>query len=58
MRIVGEDEADPATGSISHAAPLARALLGARIGKALPPLALRTTIVVVGLTAFVAILVS
>jgi uncharacterized membrane protein YfcA len=33
-------------------------LLGARIGKALPPLALRTTIVVVGLTAFVAILVS
>lgn len=32
LRIVGEDEADPAQGSISHAAPLARALLGARIG--------------------------
>ncbi|MFB9314758.1 sulfite exporter TauE/SafE family protein [Nocardioides plantarum] len=31
-------------------------LLGARIGKRLPPLALRATIVVVGLTAFVAIL--
>lgn len=32
-------------------------LLGARIGKALPPLALRATIVVVGLTAFTMILV-
>jgi transcription elongation GreA/GreB family factor len=32
FRIVGEDEADPANGSISHVAPLARSLLGARIG--------------------------
>lgn len=29
-RIVGEDEADPAKGSISHVSPLARALLGKR----------------------------
>ncbi|MDO9457011.1 sulfite exporter TauE/SafE family protein [Nocardioides sp.] len=33
-------------------------LLGARIGKKLPPLALRTVIVAVGLTAFVVILAS
>jgi uncharacterized protein len=33
-------------------------LLGARVGKKLPPLALRTTIVVVGLVAFVTILIS
>lgn len=33
-------------------------LVGARVGKLLPPLALRTVIVVVGLTAFVTILVS
>jgi transcription elongation GreA/GreB family factor len=32
FRIVGEDEADPAQGSISHAAPLARALLGKQVG--------------------------
>lgn len=31
-RIVGEDEADPAAGSVSHVSPLARALLGKRIG--------------------------
>ena len=28
FRIVGEDEADPAQGSISHVSPLARALIG------------------------------
>jgi transcription elongation GreA/GreB family factor len=28
FRIVGEDEADPARGTISHASPLARALFG------------------------------
>jgi transcription elongation GreA/GreB family factor len=28
FRIVGEDEADPANGTLSHASPLARALLG------------------------------
>ncbi|WP_407181258.1 transcription elongation factor GreA [Bradyrhizobium sp. STM 3562] len=32
FRIVGEDEADPAQGSISHVSPLARALLGKRLG--------------------------
>lgn len=31
-RIVGEDEADPAQGSISHVSPLARALLGKAVG--------------------------
>ena len=31
-RIVGEDEADPARGSISYVSPLARALLGRRAG--------------------------
>ncbi len=32
FRIVGEDEADPAQGSVSHVSPLARALLGRSIG--------------------------
>src|SRR5262245_50237948 len=32
FRIVGEDEADPAKGSISHVSPLARGLLGKRVG--------------------------
>src|SRR5215216_312616 len=31
-RIVGEDEADPARGTISHASPLARALFGKSVG--------------------------
>ena len=31
-RIVGEDEADPAHGSVSHVSPLARALTGKRTG--------------------------
>lgn len=31
-RIVGEDEADPVNGSVSHVSPLARALLGKREG--------------------------
>jgi len=31
-RIVGEDEADPAQGTISHVSPLARALFGKRVG--------------------------
>jgi transcription elongation GreA/GreB family factor len=30
--LVGEDEADPATGSVSHVSPLARALVGKRVG--------------------------
>ena len=32
FRIVGEDEADPAKGSVSHVSPLARALTGRRVG--------------------------
>ena len=32
FRIVGEDEADPARGTISHASPLARSLLGKSVG--------------------------
>lgn len=32
FRIVGEDEADPARGSISHVSPLARALFGKAVG--------------------------
>jgi len=31
-RIVGEDEADPTKGTISHSSPLARALYGKRVG--------------------------
>lgn len=32
FRIVGEDEADPAQGSVSYVSPLAQALLGKRVG--------------------------
>ncbi len=32
FRIVGEDEADPSFGTISHASPLARALMGKSVG--------------------------
>lgn len=32
FRIVGEDEADPAKGTLSHASPLARALFGKSVG--------------------------
>lgn len=32
FRIVGEDEADPKTGSISHVSPVARALSGKSVG--------------------------
>jgi transcription elongation GreA/GreB family factor len=32
FRIVGEDEADPARGTISHVSPLARALFGKSVG--------------------------
>jgi transcription elongation GreA/GreB family factor len=32
FRIVGEDEADPAHGTVSHASPLARALFGRGVG--------------------------
>ncbi len=36
FRIVGEDEADPAKGSVSYVAPIARALLGKAVGEASP----------------------
>jgi transcription elongation GreA/GreB family factor len=32
FRIVGEDEAEPARGTVSHVSPLARAVLGGQIG--------------------------
>jgi len=32
FRIVGEDEADPARGTLSHVSPLARALFGKAVG--------------------------
>jgi transcription elongation GreA/GreB family factor len=32
FRIVGEDEADPARGTISHVSPVARALMGKAVG--------------------------
>ena len=32
FRIVGEDEADPSQGSVSHVSPLAQALLGRKVG--------------------------
>ncbi len=35
-RIVGEDEADPARGTLSYVAPLARALIGKGVGDAIP----------------------
>jgi transcription elongation GreA/GreB family factor len=31
-RIVGEDEADPARGTLSYVSPLARALMGKQVG--------------------------
>jgi transcription elongation GreA/GreB family factor len=36
FRIVGEDEADPAKGSVSYVAPIARALLGKAVGDSSP----------------------
>jgi transcription elongation GreA/GreB family factor len=35
-RIVGEDEADPAQGTLSYVSPLARALLGKTVGDVVP----------------------
>jgi transcription elongation GreA/GreB family factor len=35
-RIVGEDEADPAKGSLSYVSPLAQALMGKEIGDVIP----------------------
>lgn len=36
VAIVGDDEADPASGLLSFSAPLSRALLGAEVGELLP----------------------
>lgn len=36
FRIVGEDEADPAAGLLSYVSPLARALIGERVGDVVP----------------------
>ena len=36
FRIVGEDEADPARGTLSYVSPLARALTGKRVGDVVP----------------------
>jgi transcription elongation GreA/GreB family factor len=36
FRIVGEDEADPSYGTLSHASPLARALFGKKTGDVVP----------------------
>lgn len=36
FRIVGEDEAEPAKGTLSHMSPLARALLGKQVGDVVP----------------------
>ena len=36
LQLVGEDEADPAAGTISYVAPLARALLGKERGDVAP----------------------
>jgi transcription elongation GreA/GreB family factor len=35
-RIVGEDEADPTHGTLSHVSPLARVLFGKRVGDVVP----------------------
>src|SRR6478672_7933803 len=37
FRIVGEDEADPAHGTLSHVSPLARALFGKAVGDVAEP---------------------
>jgi transcription elongation GreA/GreB family factor len=36
FRIVGEDEADPAHGTLSYVAPLARSLMGRQVGDVVP----------------------
>jgi transcription elongation GreA/GreB family factor len=36
FRIVGEDEAEPAKGTLSYVSPLARALMGKKVGDVVP----------------------
>lgn len=47
-RIVGEDEADPANGSVSYVSPLARALLGKDVGEVAIVAGVEVEIVAVG----------
>jgi len=46
-RIVGEDEADPAKGTVSHVSPLARALMGKGVGDVVQAGATEAEIVVI-----------
>jgi transcription elongation GreA/GreB family factor len=48
FRIVGEDEADPAKGTLSHASPLARALFGKKVGETVPAGSGEAEIVAIG----------
>jgi transcription elongation GreA/GreB family factor len=48
FRIVGEDEADPAQGSIAHVSPLARAMFGKRVGDVVPAGAGQAEIIAIG----------
>ena len=47
FRIVGEDEADPAKGTISYVSPLAQALFGRQTGDDVEAGALRATIIAI-----------
>jgi transcription elongation GreA/GreB family factor len=48
FRIVGEDEADPSHGTLSHASPLARALFGKKLGDIVPAGSGEAEIVAIG----------
>jgi transcription elongation GreA/GreB family factor len=48
FRIVGEDEADPSRGTLSHASPLARALFGKKVGDVVPAGSGKAEIVAIG----------
>jgi transcription elongation GreA/GreB family factor len=48
FRIVGEDEADPTKGTLSHASPLARALFGKKVGDVVPAGSGEAEIVAIG----------
>jgi transcription elongation GreA/GreB family factor len=48
FRIVGEDEADPSHGTLSHASPLARALFGKKLGDVVPAGSGEAEIVAIG----------
>jgi transcription elongation GreA/GreB family factor len=48
FRIVGEDEADPSHGTLSHASPLARALFGKTVGDVVPAGSGEAEIVAIG----------